>query len=167
MKKKIIINLKYNRNHDYTGLVEDTSIYRENKELDNDKVSRIMRENLKKFKSSGVSTVERKGKREEKIDIKKIPEYIEHLNYTFNSIKLGYPDVMSEERYKELLSDLSNDFATVTKALPLLETEKELKKSKEVVYVPISTIQNTDDFVFDDDMEWNDTSLTQEEGKKL
>ena len=66
---------------------------------------------------------------EDKIDIKKIPEYIEHLNYTFNSIKLGYPDVMSEERYKELLSDLSNDFATVTKALPLLETEKELKKS--------------------------------------
>ena len=166
-EKKIIINLKYNRNHDYTGLVEDTSIYRENKELDNDKVSRIMRENLKKFKSSGVSTVERKGKREEKIDIKKIPEYIEHLNYTFNSIKLGYPDVMSEERYKELLSDLSNDFATVTKALPLLETEKELKKSKEVVSVPISTIQNTDDFVFDDDIEWNDISLTQEEGKKL
>ena len=153
--------------YDYTGLVEDTSIYRENKELDNDKVSRIMRENLKKFKSSGVSTVERKGKREEKIDIKKIPEYIEHLNYTFNSIKLGYPDVMSEERYKELLSDLSNDFATVTKALPLLETEKELRKSKEVVSVPISTIQNTDDFVFDDDIEWNDTSLTQEEGKKL
>ena len=102
-----------------------------------------------------------------KIDIKKIPEYIEHLNYTFNSIKLGYPDVMSEERYKELLSDLSNDFATVTKALPLLETEKELKKSKEVVSVPISTIQNTDDFVFDDDIEWNDISLTQEEGKKL
>lgn len=166
-EKKIIINLKYNRNHDYTGLVEDTSIYRENKELDNDKVSRIMRENLKKFKSSGVSTVERKGKREEKIDIKKIPEYIEHLNYTFNSIKLGYPDVMSEERYKELLSDLSNDFATVTKALPLLETEKELKKSKEVVSIPISTIQNTDDFVFDDDIEWNDISLIQEEGKKL
>ena len=56
--------------------------------------------------------------------------------------------------------------------MPLLETEKELKKSKEVVSVPISTIQNTDDFVlddfvFDDDIEWNDTSLTQEEGKKL
>ncbi len=171
-EKKIIINPKYNRNHDYTGLVKDTSIYRENKKLDNDKVASIMRENLKKFKSSEVSTVERKGKSEEKIDIKKIPEYIEQLNYTFNSIKLGYPDVMSEERYKELLSDLSNGFATVTKALPLLETEKELKKSKEVVSVPISTIQNTDDFVlddfvFDDDIEWNDTSLTQEEGKKL
>ena len=51
--------------------------------------------------------------------------------------------------------------------MPLLETEKELKKSKEVVSVPISTIQNTDDFVFDDDIEWNDISLTQEEGKKL
>ena len=161
--KKIIINPKYNRNHDYTGLVKDNDIYRENKELDNDKVASIMRASREELQSS-VSTTEEKKKQEEEINIKKIPEYIENLNYTFNRLKLVCPDVINEENYKELLTDLSKNFTTITKAVPLLPTKEELEKSKEV-----TTNQNNftlaDDF-FDDDLEWDDTPPTKEVNKK-
>lgn len=174
-EKKIIINPKYNRNHDYTELIEDMYIYRENKELNNDKLTEIIRGYTKEIQSN-VSTVspskEKTSKSEEKIDIGKIPEYIENLNYTFNSIKLGYPGVMSEERYKELLADLSNEFTIITKSVPLLKTEEELKKSEDTVSVPISNIESTDDFVFDSDffdsdIEWEDDSFIQHEDKKI
>lgn len=161
--KKIIINPKYNRNHDYTGLVKDNDIYRENKALDNDKVASIMRASREEFQSS-VSTTEEKKKQEEEINIKKIPEYIENLNYTFNRLKLVCPDVINEENYKELLTDLSKNFTTITKAVPLLPTKEELEKSKEV-----TTNQNkftlADDF-FDYDFEWDDTPPTKEVNKK-
>ena len=105
-------------------------IYRENKELNNDKVASIMRTSKEELQSSVPTNVEEKKKQEEEIDIQKVPEYIENLNYTFNSIKIGYPDAMNEEKYKEILSDLSNNFTKVTKALPLLKTEEELKKQQ-------------------------------------
>ena len=82
-----------------------------------------------KLQSSVPTNVEEKKKQEEEIDIQKVPEYIENLNYTFNSIKIGYPDAMNEKKYKEILSDLSKGFTKVTKALPLLKTEEELKKN--------------------------------------
>lgn len=170
--KKIVVNPKYNRNHDYTGLVEDMDIYRENKELNNDKVASIMRTSKEELQSSVPTNVEEKKKQEEEIDIQKVPEYIENLNYTFNSIKIGYPDAMNEEKYKEILSDLSKGLTKVTKALPLLKTEEELKKTTEPISPSLSTVQSTNDFVFDDnffddDMEWEDESSMQQENKKL
>lgn len=170
--KKIVVNPKYNRNHDYTGLVEDMDIYRENKELDNDKIANIMRKNHEELQSSVPTNVEEKKKQEEEIDIQKVPEYIENLNYTFNSIKIGYPDAMNEEKYKEILSDLSNNFTKVTKALPFLKTNEELKKSAEPISSPVSVAQSTDEFTFDDaffddDIEWEDESSMQQENKKL
>lgn len=170
--KKIVVNPKYNRNHDYTGLVEDMDIYRENKELDNDKIANIMRKNHEELQSSVPTNVEEKKKQEEEIDIQKVPEYIENLNYTFNSIKIGYPDDMNEEKYKEILSDLSNNFTKVTKALPFLKTNEELKKSAEPISSPVSVAQSTDEFTFDDaffddDIEWEDESSMQQENKKL
>ena len=65
--KKIVVNPKYNRNHDYTGLVEDMDIYRENKELDNDKIANIMRKNHEELQSSVPTNVEEKKKQEEEI----------------------------------------------------------------------------------------------------
>lgn len=170
--KKIVVNPKYNRNHDYTGLVEDMDIYRENKELDNDKIANIMRTSKEELQSSVPTNVEEKKKQEEEIDIQKVPEYIENLNYTFNSIKIGYPDAMNEEKYKEILSDLSNNFTKVTKALPFLKTNEELKKSAEPISSPVSVAQSTDEFTFDDnffddDIEWEDESSMQQENKKL
>lgn len=170
--KKIVVNPKYNRNHDYTGLVEDMDIYRENKELNNDKIANIMRKNHEELQSSVPTNVEEKKKQEEEIDIQKVPEYIENLNYTFNSIKIGYPDAMNEEKYKEILSDLSNNFTKVTKALPFLKTNEELKKSAEPISSPVSVAQSTDEFTFDDaffddDIEWEDESSMQQENKKL
>ena len=170
--KKIVVNPKYNRNHDYTGLVEDMDIYRENKELDNDKIANIMRTSKEELQSSVPTNVEEKKKQEEEIYIQKVPEYIENLNYTFNSIKIGYPDAMNEEKYKEILSDLSNNFTKVTKALPFLKTNEELKKSAEPISSPVSVAQSTDEFTFDDtffddDIEWEDESSMQQENKKL
>lgn len=79
---------------------------------------------------------------------------------------------MNEEKYKEILSDLSNNFTKVTKALPFLKTNEELKKSAEPISSPVSVAQSTDEFTFDDaffddDIEWEDESSMQQENKKL
>lgn len=108
-----------------------------------------MRKNHEELQSSVPTNVEEKKKQEEEIDIQKVPEYIENLNYTFNSIKIGYPDAMNEEKYKEILSDLSNNFTKVTKALPFLKTNEELKKSADQFPSPVSVAQSTDEFTFD------------------
>ena len=122
-----------------------------------------MRASRKEFQSSAPTTEEKK-KQEEEINIKKVPEYIENWNYTFNHLKLVCPDVIDEENYKELLTDLSQNFTTITKAVPLLPTKEELEKSREV-----TTNQNNftlaDDF-FDYDFEWDDTPPTKEVNKK-
>ena len=69
--------------------------------------------------------------KKEQFDISRIPYVIEDLVGTFNSIKMGFPDGMTEERYKYFLEQLSYGFNDVVESIPLLKTNDQVRKEKE------------------------------------
>ena len=64
-----------------------------------------------------------------------IYKVIEDLVGTFNSIKMGFPSGMTEERYKYFIEELSNGFNDIVKAVPLLKTNDQVRKEQEEKYL--------------------------------
>ena len=111
-QKKIVLNPKYNRQHNYEGYEKDYELFREQLDMDNNKIKQalieteaLLKEELANHREKPVEETKK-----EQIDISRIPYVIEDLIGTFNSIKLGFPDGMTEERYKYFLEQLSCGF---------------------------------------------------------
>ena len=66
-----------------------------------------------------------------KIDASLVPEFVEDMLGMFNSIKYGFPNGMSEQKYKDLLGELANNFKYIQDALPELKTNKQVKQERE------------------------------------
>ena len=49
----------------------------------------------------------------------------------FNSIKYGFPNGMSEQKYKDLLGELAINFKYIQDALPELKTNEQVKQERE------------------------------------
>ncbi len=95
--KNIVLNPKYNREHDYEGFVQDNDIFHKNLELDNEKI----KEESLKFKEQ-IEYIENetdlmKDKEDnEDIDVSMVPYVIEELTGTFHSIKYGFPNAKTD-----------------------------------------------------------------------
>lgn len=158
--KKIILNPKYSREHDYTNYEKDNDIFHENKDLDNDKLTKIMVERNKSLGQEEYSEPE-VSKEDDEIDEKRIPDLYDGMNYTFNSIKLASANTLSEEKYKNVLTTFSKALKTV----PYLKTEEEIEKEakEKATATPFNSLNNKDfgfdDDFFADDLEWEDTSF--------
>ena len=132
-QKKIVLNPKYNRQHNYEGYVKDFELFREQLDMDNNKIKQEMikiEELLKQELDYNQEKLKEESKKEQ-FDISRIPYVIEDLIGTFNSIKLGFPDGMTEERYKYFLEQLSYGFNDVVESIPLLKTNDQVRKEKE------------------------------------
>ena len=68
---------------------------------------------------------------QQKIDISQVPAFIEDMLGMFNSIKGGYPNGMTEERYKYFLGELASNFKLIQEVLPQLKTNEQVKLDKE------------------------------------
>ena len=100
----------------------------------------------------------------EQFDISRIPYVIEDLIGTFNSIKLGFPDGMTEERYKYFLEQLSYGFNDVVESIPLLKTNDQVRKEKEEKFSMFNDDPKTinsaeqasdfEDFDWGEDFDW-------------
>lgn len=132
-QKQIFINPKYNRQHNYEGYVKDNELFREQFDMDNNKFKQtiIVSEELLDQELTYYQDKPRKEFEKEQFDISRIPYVIEDLIGTFNSIKMGFPDGMTEERYKYFLEELSYGFNDIVKAVPLLKTNDQVKKEQE------------------------------------
>lgn len=131
--KNIVINPKYNRQHNYQDYDKDNDLFREQKDMDNEKITQELIESEKQFQQA-VNTQEAAPiieEPEDTIDVTSIPSIIEDLQGTFNSIKMGFPNGMNESRYKDLLEELSYGFNDIQKVLPLLKTNEQVKKEQE------------------------------------
>lgn len=170
--KNIVLNPKYNREHNYEGLVEDNDIFHKNLELDNEKI----KEESLKFREQ-IEHIENETdlmKNKEDIDVSMVPSVIEELTGTFYSIKYGFPNEMTEDRYKYFLHELSNGFDKIDKILPILKTEEQIKQEQQDVFSMFdapeslsnssSKSNEADIFDFGDDIEWNDSTEQQSLG---
>lgn len=162
-KKQIVINPKYNRQHNYEGYIKDNELFREQPDMDNNKIKQAIiaseaqiEQELSQQKHEIVEEPS-----EEQLDISRIPYIIEDLIGTFNSIKFGFPNGMTEERYKYFLEELSHGFNDIAKMVPLLKTNEQVRKEQEERYAmfntPASTqSQSSDDFDWGENFDWGD-----------
>ena len=144
-QKQIIINPKYNRQHNYDGYVKDFELFREQLDMDNNKIKQaiIESETLLKQESAYHQEKSEEEPKKEQFDISRIPYVIEDLVGIFNSIKMGFPEGMTEERYKYFIEQLSYGFNDVVKAVPLLKTNDQVRKEQEEKYSIFNDDSNT------------------------
>ena len=165
-QKKIVLNPKYNRQHNYEGYEKDYELFREQLDMDNNKIKQEMikiEELLKQELDYNQEKLKEESKKEQ-FDISRIPYVIEDLIGTFNSIKLGFPDGMTEERYKYFLEQLSYGFNDVVESIPLLKTNDQVRKEKEEKFSMFNDDSKTinsaeqasdfEDFDWGEDFDW-------------
>lgn len=161
--KKIVLNPKYNRQHNYEGYKVDTELFREKKGYDNEKLrqSAISFSNMIRDREICSHYVIEE-ENEDTIDVSKIPIVIEDLICVFNAIKRGSPNCMTEDAYKSLLASLDGGFKDFKKLLPLLKTAEQIKKEKEESFSMFSDnpelVQSTEQFSDFGDFDWGDFS---------
>lgn len=156
--KKIVINPKYNRQHNYEGYKKDNELFHERKDMDNETMRQAIieaKKSLSKFNAQRVDSTAYK-KQENEIDISKIPYLIEDLTGTFNSIMMGFPDEMNEERYKYLLKELSYSLGQIRKSIPLLKTKNQIEQERLAMLESLPAVSNFNDFWGDEDIIWGD-----------
>ena len=162
-QKKIVLNPKYNRKHNYDGYLKDNEIFRQQIDMDNNKFKQMAIESEKLISQeiANNQTTNVDDVKKEQFDASRIPYVIEDLVGTFNSIKNGFPDGMTEERYKGLLKELANGFNGIVEVLPTLKTNEQVNKEMSEKYsvfndkLKLVSTEQADDFDWGDDIDWN------------
>ena len=156
-QKQIVLNPKYNRQHNYEGYVKDSELFKEKLDMDNNKIKKAMIESDARLNQELAYHQEKSEEepKKEQFDISRIPFVIDDLAMTFNSIKMGFPEGMNEKRYKHFLKELSYGFNDVAEAVPFLKTNDQVRKENEQefsVFNDDSKIINSEDqaSVFED-----------------
>ena len=156
--KKIIENPKYNRDHDYSGLEHDFELFREKKGMTNERLIEEITEVESEFRNTTYDySYEPKENLEE--DVENLPYTIEELIGTFNSVRYGFPDGMSEERYKSLMEELDYKMDMFHRCLPLLKTEVEVNESRRELEDMFNSSETATSNNEDFDLIWDDDSL--------
>lgn len=130
--KNIVLNPKYNRQHKYNDYLVDNDMFHEQKNMNNDsfRQSLIATEQKSADTTTPIVTTSDDIK-QLKIDASLVPEFVEDMLGMFNSIKYGFPNGMSEQKYKDLLGELANNFKYIQDALPELKTNEQVKQERE------------------------------------
>ena len=156
-QKQIVLNPKYNRQHNYEGYVKDSELFKEKLDMDNNKIKKAMIESDARLNQELAYHQEKSEEepKKEQFDISRIPFVIDDLAMTFNSIKMVFPEGMNEKRYKHFLKELSYGFNDVAEAVPFLKTNDQVRKENEQefsVFNDDSKIINSEDqaSVFED-----------------
>jgi hypothetical protein len=160
-KKQIVMNSKYNRQHNYEGYVRDIALFKENPNMDNNKYRQLLITTDAQIKQQLSQHKENKQEgMEEQIDISQIPGIIDDFRGIFNSIKVGSPDGMSERIYEIFLKELSYEFNYLIKTIPLLKTNEQLRKeqSNSILIDNIQSASSIDEETDFDDLDWEDST---------
>lgn len=176
--KNIVLNPKYNRQHNYKDYLRDNDIFREKKDMDNDSFTQSLIRQEKEFASTTPTVKFKNNFKKQKIDISRVQILVAEMLGIFNSIKFGFPNEMSEKRYEYLLNELDNTFKLIQEVLPQLKTNEQVKLEKEEeekkwaeYYQTLETNENDSDWdlIQLDNIEWEENFEEEEEttGRKL
>lgn len=163
--KDIVLNPKYNRQHNYDDYLKDNDVFREQKNMDNNSFRQLLIESKQKIAESAPIVTANDEFKEQKIDISLVPSFVEDMLGKFRSIKYCFPYGMSENGYRSLLGEMANNFKYIQDALPRLKTNEQVKLEKEEEekrWLEKSNIEpnsNWDDLWKQwENIEWNETS---------
>lgn len=173
--KKIVLNPKYNRKHNYEEYLNDYEIFSEKKDIDNNTFAQKNIEQKQKDSnvvSNVIADKDDKENKQYKVDVSSVPAYIEAMLGTFRGIKYGFPDGMPEEEYKRFLEELTTNFKIVQEALPQLKTNKQVQLEKEEeekrwIELCKNSSAKEDDSLWDQWCDWDDTEEEQKNKKSL
>ena len=157
--KKIVRNPKYSREHDYSGLVHDYDIFREKKDMDNDRMVDAIIESEKYIQELGNREDYSYKEDDREVSVDDISNNIYELIGTFNSIKLGFTDGMNEDRYRSLLEELNYKLDIFKKGFHLLKTEEEVEKANKELEDMFSNSTSISGSDYDFDTDWDDPDL--------
>jgi len=155
--KKIVLNSKYNRHHNYEGYVKDSELFREIKDMNNDKFAKYVIEFEKSFEESSDNLKEYPTSEDSiRITPREVPYYIENLTALFNSIKDNSSESLTEDVYRHLLKQLSTNLNIIASAIPLLKTDEQVAKeeeAKKAIFID-NNLNDSDD----DELDWENIS---------
>lgn len=161
-EKKIHLNPKYSRNHNYTdNYTNDNEIFRENPNLTNEECRKLFLETKNMFSNEKepVAFID-ENEEEEEIDDDRIyyetSNISEELTGLFNSIKMT--DDLTDERYKYILKSLSYNLGKIKKVIPKLKDKATALKEIEEENKKFSMFDDnssTNDIVNDDFFEFD------------
>ena len=167
VNKKIVLNPKYSREHNYTNYIKDNDIYRDNLSFNNELFKKISIDSNKLMEEN----VPNNSIVNNDFDPKRIPYVLEDLIGTFNSIKVGFPDGMTEKRYKDFLEELSYGFNGIKNSINALKTNDEIKRERENFLntnnTSVESSINVNDIDWGDDFDWDTSSSEEEDNKSM
>lgn len=132
--KKIVLNPRYKRQHDYTGLEPDIDLYHEQKDMTNEHVIEQAKELLGKLKQDNETIIRETPNDEEEledIDPEEVIYKVEVLSGLFNSLTLTDGNEIGEDRYKYLITQFAYYSRLFQKILPEIPTAEDLKRREE------------------------------------
>ena len=128
--KQIVLNPKYSRQHDYTGLEEDTQIFRRRVEMSDERTPELFQVDSPVIEQPQVGSQEESEIQDEKVDVEMTPSIINGIIGTLNSINFRDGEI-SEDSYRTILEELLESTKAVEKVIPLLTTDEELRREEE------------------------------------
>ncbi len=128
--KKIVRNPKYNRNHDYTGKDKDQDLFHEQKDMDNDKIANLLREQRKELseaeKKESTPTPEYFSEKE--MEPREIPYTVENLLCEVASLYNSRVDYIPAEDKQGKLDNIVRLMEQLKRIFPKLKTKEELEQ---------------------------------------
>ena len=159
-EKRIAINPKYNRKHNYSKYEKDMELFHELKDMNNDKFTSLMQEYLEEdSKNKPKSPNQLNINEENDFDLEYFFADIETLLGTFNCINKD-SCTMEKLAYEYFLNEISRFLSSAKKALPLLKTNAQVQQKMLEQYLTFdsfdTTPRNTEQsFEEDEDIEWD------------
>lgn len=163
-KKNIILNSKYNRNHNYSNLEKDNDIYKNLTVKNDEEMIQEMKQKYSQISTMPVSSEQ--GDEMEEINLESTLFKIEEFVGLFNSMTIDYENGLHEERYKMLLMEISRLVSEVSKAIPLMKTQEEIlaEQTRFSMFDAPSINSDISNQIsdFGDDIDWGFPSLEEE-----
>lgn len=153
-QRSLILNSKYNRNHNYDGNLPDYGIFSEISDMDNERFREMKEKNLASAEEETLYTEnqinEEKSNEEDELELDAFPRLMQNLQEEFAG--RDYYDSMDEEQYKSFSERVTANLKILQKFMPFLKTDAQLlleqeNKAKERAQAEAETIQGPDDWL--------------------
>lgn len=156
-QRSLILNSKYNRNHNYDGNLPDYGIFSEISDMDNERFREMKEKNLASaeeeilYRKNQIN--EEKSNEEDELELDAFPRLMQNLQEEFAG--RDYYDSMDEEQYKSFSERVTANLKILQKFMPFLKTDAQLlleqeNKAKERAQAEAETIQGPDDWLSPD-----------------
>lgn len=163
IKKALILNPQYNRNHNYNGNLPDDCIFFEDSDMNNETFREMLEKNAETFREMQEKYAETEehmyteNNEEDKLELDDFPRFMEDLWIEFAG--RDYYDSMDEEQYKSFSERVTSKLKILQKFMPFLKTDAQLLLEQEIKEQQLAqareeAIQESDDDWLSSDS-WN------------